>query len=124
MTSMLPLQMDLMKMKRGEIYFANLDPTIGAEIQKKRPVLIVSNNANNKAASILTVVPITSNTNKVYPFEVFLDSTHSGLPKKSKAQCHQIRTISKLRISSKRVGGLTSEMMHRIESALMLHLDL
>ena len=59
-------------MKRGEIYFANLDPAVGSEIKKKRPVLIVSNNANNKTASTVTVIPVTSNTTKVYPFEVLL----------------------------------------------------
>ena len=73
--------MELKKMKRGEIYFANLDPTIGSEIKKKRPVLIVSNNANNKMASTITVVPITSNINKIYPFEVLLETKNSGLSK-------------------------------------------
>jgi mRNA interferase MazF len=111
-------------MKRGEIYFANLDPTIGSEIKKKRPVLIVSNDANNKAASTLTVVPITSNTNRVYPFEVFLESTSSGLQKNSKAQCHQVRTISKLRIAGKLAGQVDSRLMSKVEAALMLHLDL
>lgn len=110
-------------MKRGEIYFANLDPTIGSEIKKKRPVLIVSNNANNRAASTVTVVPITSNTNKVYPFEVLLEMKDSGLLKRSKAQCHQIRTISKLRIVNKRTGLASKDIMHKINRALKLHLD-
>ncbi len=70
-------------MKRGEIYFANLDPAIGSEIKKCRPVLIVSNNANNKAAETITVVPVTSNVTKTYPFEVFLDSKETGLAKDS-----------------------------------------
>lgn len=85
-------------MKRGDIYIANLDPTIGSEIRKKRPVVIVSNNANNKVASTVTIAPITSNTTKVFPFEVLLEMKHSGLSKLSKVQCHQVRTISKLRI--------------------------
>jgi len=87
-------------MKRGEIYFANLDPTVSSEIKKKRPVLIISNNANNKAATTITVIPLTSNVAKVYPFEVLLEKQVSGLTKASKAQCHQIRTISKLRITN------------------------
>ena len=111
-------------MKRGEIYFANLNPTIGSEIRKKRPVLIVSNNANNKAATTITVVPITSNTNKVYPFEVLMEVNDSGLPKRSKAQCHQVRTISKMRMESKRVGLIDKEMIVQIDAALKLHLDL
>src|SRR5689334_4978029 len=113
-----------MTMKRGEIYFANLDPTMGSEIKKKRPVLIVSNNANNKAASTLTIVPITSNTTKVYPFEVLLEMQTTGLSKRSKAQCHQIRTISKLRVINKRVGHANNEVMVRVEAALRLHLDI
>jgi len=117
------LQMGLKKMKRGEIYFANLDPTIGSEIRKKRPVLIVSNNANNKAASTITIVPITSNIKKIYSFETLLEMKDSGLPKHSKAQCNQIRTISKMRIESRRVGFVSNTAMSDINSAIKLHLD-
>jgi mRNA interferase MazF len=116
--------MGLMKMKRGEFYYAHLDPTVGSEINKKRPVLIVSNNANNANSSTLTIVPITSNTHKVYPFEVLLEVQDSGLPRLSKAQCHQVRTISKIRITGKSLGSLNQKMMTRINSALKLHLDL
>lgn len=112
-------------MKRGDIFFANLDPTVGSETQKNRPVLIISNNANNKAASTITVIPITSNLSRVYPFEVFLDSKETGLNKNSKAQCHQIRTISKLRISdSISVGYVNPKTMLKINAALKIHLDL
>jgi len=111
-------------MNRGDIYFANLDPTIGGEIQKKRPVIIVSNNANNKAATTVTVVPLTSSVKKVFPFEVLLIAKLSGLKKDSKAQCHQVRTISKLRIDGKRVGQVDQTLMPKIDDALMLHLDL
>ncbi len=112
-------------MKRGDIFFANLDPTVGDETQKSRPVLIVSCNANNSAALTITVVPITSNINKVYPFEVFLDSKKTGLIKDSKAQCHQIRTLSKLRISkSVPVGCVDHKIMLKISDAIKLHLDL
>jgi len=111
-------------MKRGDIYFANLDPTIGSEINKKRPVLIVSNNANNKVSTTITVVPITSNITKVYPFEVLLEMNSTGLKKTSKAQCHQIRTISKIRIQGKPEGHVNDLKMAKVEAALMLHLDL
>lgn len=110
-------------MKRGEIYFANLDPSIGSEIKKIRPVLIASNNANNKASSTITIIPITSNILNVFPFEVLL-TTASGLTKPSKAQCHQIRTISKLRITGNAVGAVSKELMLKINSAIILHLDL
>lgn len=111
-------------MKRGDIYFANLAPTIGSEIRKKRPVLIISNDANNKAASTITVIPLTSNTKKVYPFEVLIEIKDSGLRKCSKAQCHQIRTISKLRITTKKIGKANKKIIEKIEYALSLHLDL
>ncbi len=111
-------------MKRGEIYFADLDPTIGAEIKKKRPVLIVSNNANNKKAQTVTAIPITSNIKKVYPFEVLLEVKDSGLSKPSKAQCHQIRTVSKIRIQDRRVGVVSESVMSRLGSAIKLHLDI
>jgi mRNA interferase MazF len=55
-------------MKRGEIYYANLSPTVGSEIDKRRPVLVVSNDANNRAANTVTILPITSNVTRVYPF--------------------------------------------------------
>ena len=73
-------------MKRGEIYYADLGPTVGTEISKRRPVLIVSNDANNRVATTITVLPITSNVSRVYPFEVLLAPADSGLPKPSKAQ--------------------------------------
>lgn len=111
-------------MKRGDIYFASLDPIIGSEIKKTRPVLIVSNDANNRAATTITVIPITSNTKKVYPFEVLLEHENTNLTKTSKAQCHQVRTISKLRITGKQTGHANIKVMTMIDAALKLHLDL
>jgi mRNA interferase MazF len=55
-------------MKRGEIYYADLNPTVGAEIAKRRPVLIGSNDVNNRVANIITVLPITSNVTRIYPY--------------------------------------------------------
>lgn len=108
-------------MKRGDIYFANLDPTVCAEVQKNRPVLIISNDANNIAASIVTVLPLTSNTNKIYHFEILLETTQSNLTKKSKVLCNQIRTISKLRLKNK-IGFINDETMNLVEEALKIHL--
>ncbi|MEW6354301.1 MAG: type II toxin-antitoxin system PemK/MazF family toxin [Pseudomonadota bacterium] len=111
-------------MKRGEIYYADLSPSIGSEINKRRPVLIVSNNANNNAATTLTILPITSNAERVYPFEIALTKKDSGLPKPSKAQAQQIRTISKQRIKGKVQGRLNKETMALVDAALKLHLAL
>lgn len=111
-------------MKRGDIYFADLNPTIGSETKKNRPVLIISNNANNPASDTITIIPITSNINKIYPFEVFLDLKETGLIKASKAQYHQIRTISKLRIKENKPIGRVTKSLNKICAALTLHLDL
>lgn len=111
-------------MKRGDIFYANLSPTIGSEIAKCRPVLIISNDINNKAATTITILPITSNVMKVYPFEVFISKSESGLSKDSKIQAQQIRTISKQRLQGKQVGSITSEIMNLVDLAIKLHLDL
>ena len=111
-------------MRRGEIYYADLSPTVGSEINKRRPVLIVSNDANNRAANTVTVLPITSNVTRVYPFEVLLSPKDSGLPKPSKAQAQQIRTISKERVRGGPQGRLDFALMRKAEDAIRLHLDL
>lgn len=111
-------------MKSGEIYFANLSPAVRSEMDKRRPVLIVSNDANNNAASTVTILPITSNVSRVYPFEVFLNLADSGLSKPSKVQAQQVRTISKQRILGDAVGSLSTELMELVNAALKLHLYL
>ena len=109
-------------MKRGEIYYANLSPTVGSEMDKRRPVLIVSNDINNRAATTVTILPITSNISRVYPFEVLLNPDNSSLPKPSKVQAQQVRTISKQRIEGEPVGTLSEELMQLVNAALKLHL--
>jgi mRNA interferase MazF len=111
-------------MRRGEIYYADLSPTVGTEINKRRPVLIVSNEANNRAANTVTILPITSNVSRIYPFEIPLAPKESGLPKPSKAQAQQIRTISKERFRGEALGRLGINLMRRTADAMRLHLDL
>jgi len=111
-------------MKRGDIYYADLDHTVGSEVNKRRPVLIVSNNANNRAADTVTVLPITSSVDSVYPFEVKLSKKDSGLPKPSKVQAQKIRTISKQRLSGRSIGILNKELMQLVDAAMRLHLNL
>lgn len=111
-------------MKRGEIYYANLEPTIGSESGKRRPVLIVSNDIGNQAANTVTVLPLTSNVTRIYPFEVFLDMAESGLPQPSKVQAQQIRTISKERIQGVAFSRLPEALMQQVNQALKLHLAL
>ena len=111
-------------MKRGEIHFANLSPAVGSEMDKRRPVLIVSNDANNSVSSTVTILPITSNVSRVYPFEVLLNTEDSGLSKPSKVQAQQVRTISKQRILGDMVGCLSQDLIQLVDAVLKLHLGL
>jgi mRNA interferase MazF len=113
-----------MNIKRGGIYLAALDPVIGREISKTRPVAIVSNNKNNEFSGTVTILPITSkNIQKIYPFEVFIAKGIGNLPKNSKVKADQIRTLDKGRII-KFLGTLEKKEMDHIEKAITIHLDL
>ncbi len=113
-----------MNIKRGENYLAALDPTIGREISKTRPVIIVSNDTNNQFSGTVTILPITSkNLRKIYPFELFLAKGTGNLPKNSKVKADQIRTLDKNRIV-KFIGELSKEEMENIDKAVLIHLDL
>lgn len=113
-----------MNIKRGDIYLAALDPALGREISKTRPVVIVSNDKNNAFSGTVTVLPISSqNLDKVYPFEVLLTKGTGNLPKNSKVKADQIRTIDRARIV-KHIGALSGTQMKDIEKAVRLHLDL
>lgn len=110
--------------KRGEIHLAALDPTLGREIAKTRPVVIISNDIGNNYSGTVTILPITSkNLEKIYPFESKLDEGTANFPKASKVKTDQIRTIDKRRIV-KRIGMLDKEQIARIEKALKIHLFL
>ena len=108
---------------KGEIYLADLNPTVGSEIAKTRPVLIVSNDTNNQYAATVTIVPITSTTEKIYPFEVFLPQGEGNLTNDSKAKANQIRTIDKLRLK-RRLGKINEETLKEIERAILIHLEI
>ncbi len=115
-------------MRRGEIRIIDLDPTVGQEANKRRPAIIVSNDGANNAASrlgrgVLTVVPLTSNTERIYPFQVLLPAASTGLSTDSKAQAEQVRAVSVSRIGDA-VGFVSGELMQQVEDALRLHLGL
>lgn len=109
--------------KRGEVYWANLDPTIGSEISKKSPVLVISNDINNQFAATVTILPITSSSNKTYPFEVSIEAGEYGLSANSKIKANQIRTISIERLYQK-VGSLSNSKMKEVENAILIHLGI
>ena len=113
-----------MNIKRGEIYLAALDPVVGKEISKTRPVVIVSNDKNNEFSGTVTILPVTSkNLKRIYPFEVFLSKGSGNLPKDSKVKADQIRTLDKRRIV-RVIGKLTKDEIDAIEKALKIHLAL
>lgn len=113
-----------MSIKRGEIYLANLDPVVGREISKTRPVVVVSNNKNNEFSGTVTIVPITSkHVNKIYPFEVLLPEGRGNLPKDSKVKADQIRTLDKIRLV-KQIGKLGQREIGEIDKAIKVHLGL
>jgi len=109
--------------KRGEIWFVSLEPVTGHEIGKTRPALVISNDRNNEFSSTVAVIPITSSMEKVYPFEVFILKTESGLKSDSKIKCNQIRTVDKLRLL-KPAGALSAEKLAEVREALTIHLDI
>jgi len=109
--------------RRGEIWLVSLGPTTGSEIGKTRPALVISNDRNNQFADTVTVIPITSKTKRIYPFEAFLSRQETHLPRDSKAKSNQIRTIDKRRLI-KLLAKLSSEKIAEVEQAILIHLGI
>jgi mRNA interferase MazF len=115
-------------MRRGDICVIDLDPARGTETNKSRPAVIVSNDGANSTATrlgrgVLTVVPVTSNVARVYPFQVLLPAESTGLAGDSKAQAEQVRSVDVVRVQ-RRVGSVPADLMHELDDALRLHLAL
>ena len=109
--------------KCGEVYRVSLDPTIGTEIAKTRPALIVSNDLGNQFSDRVVVAPLTpQHTGKVYPFEVLIPAGEGGLTQASKALLDQIRSIDKQRLK-KRLGTIGSERMTAVDQAIRISLS-
>ena len=106
-------------MKRSEVWWVNFDPSVGGEIKKKRPAVIISNNASNKFLNRVQVVPLTSKTDRLYPSEAVV--VFEG--KESKAMADQLATVSKKRLF-RRVDIISQEGMRKIEEALKIQLDI
>ena len=110
--------------KKEEIYLVNFDPTVGHEVKKKRPALILSNNIHNQYSPLVTVAPLSSNTNKVYPFEVYVPKQLTGLNENSKIMIIQLKSIDKKRLINK-IGNIEDkEITNTINKAISEHFSL
>lgn len=115
-------------MIRGEIRVVNFEPARANETNKRRPAVLVSNDhANGTAArldrGVVTVVPLTSNVSRVYPFQVFLPANETGLSRDSKAQAEQLRAVSVHRLGPA-IGMVPIAFMAKLDDAMRLHLQL
>ena len=114
--------------RRGDIHLVDLDPVRGSEANKRRPAVIVSNDAANATADrlgrgVITIVPVTSNVDRVYAFQVGLPSAATGLERDSKAQAEQIRSVAVERIGA-RLGTVPDAILRDLEEAIRLHLGM
>jgi mRNA interferase MazF len=115
-------------MLRGEVRLTDLEPARGSEADKRRPAVIVSNDRANTTAErlgrgVVTVVPVTSNVHRVYPFQTLLTAQATGLRVDSKAQAEQVRSVALERIGPV-VGRLPADVLAQLDEALRLHLQL
>jgi len=115
-------------MRRGEVHLVDFGMGAGAEAAKRRPAVIVSNDGANGSASrlgrgVVTVVPITSNVDRVLAFQVRLEAGTAGLQRHSKAQAEQVRSVAVERVGHL-LGPLPGAVMRAVDDALRLHLAL
>lgn len=115
-------------MLRGEVRLVDLDPVRGSEANKRRPGVIVSNDRANSIAArlgrgVVTVVPVTSNTDRIFPFQTLLPASATGLQQDSKAQAEQVRSIAVERLGAA-LGRVPADVMAQLDDALRLHLQL
>ena len=106
-------------MRRGEVWWVNFEPSVGGEIRKKRPAVIVSNDAANKYLNRVQMVPLTSRVGRVYPSEALVDV----MGRQNKAMADQLTTVSKHRLTD-RAGALAVDDLRHIERAIRIQLDL
>lgn len=110
--------------RRGDVFLVNFDPTVGAEIRKTRPAIILQNDTGNRYSPVTIAAAISSfDGGKLYPTEVLIDRGVAGLQNRSVALLNQLRTIDKIRLGRK-LGSLDTDTMEKIDAALMVSLGL
>ena len=110
--------------RRGEIFLVGFDPTVGHEIQKTRPALIIQNDVSNRYSPITIVAAISSQfAEPPFPREVIIEPDESGLPKPSAVIVNQIRSVDRMRFR-KKLGRLSKASMRRVDQALRISLGL
>jgi len=110
--------------RKGEIYLVNFDPTIGHEVKKKRPALIISNDIHNRYSPLVTVAPLSSNIDRIYPFEVYILKGIAGLNNNSKIMIIQLRSIDKRRLLNK-IGAIEDkEILSQVDGVIREHFGL
>jgi mRNA interferase MazF len=110
--------------RRGEIYLVHFDPTVGHEIQKTRPAVIVQNDVSNQYSPITIVAAISSKfSDPPFPREVVIEPQESGLPVRSAVIVNQIRSVDRRRLARK-LGNLSDRKMERVDEALKISLGL
>src|SRR5437016_13683878 len=110
--------------RRGEIYLVAFDPTVGHEIKKTRPALVIQNNVSNQYSPITIVAAISSQfSDPPHPREVILPVGKTGLPRPSAVVLNQIRSVDRMRLV-KRLGTVDAPTMHKVDEALMISLAL
>lgn len=107
--------------RRGDVFLVNLNPVIGSEVGKTRPAVIVQNDLANRSSPTVTIIPISSSVERVFPFQVRIAAGEAGLSQESKALCEQIRTVSRDRLLQC-LGQLSQERLSEIRTALDRHL--
>lgn len=105
--------------KRGEVWWVNFDPSVGNEIKKKRPAIIISNNTSNKYLKRYQVLPLSTNIQKIYPSEALVDVNGQ----QNKAMADQLTTVSELRLINK-ISSITKDELLAVEAVIKLQLYL
>ena len=107
--------------RRGDVFLVQLDPVVGSEVGKTRPAIVLQNDLANRSSPTVTLIPVSSKAERVFPFQVRIPAGEGGLDRESKALCEQIRTVARTRLVQY-MGHLSPERLDEVRAALNRHL--